>query len=65
MKKLPASYPAIKLQIITIPIRIVLKIGVDNFLFRWDLWLAHFSLGPQIRAEKAQSISDRTDVELG
>ena len=32
-KMLPASYPAIKLQIITIPIRIVLKIGVKQLSF--------------------------------
>lgn len=34
MEKLPASYPTIKLQIITIPIRIVLKIGVMGFMTR-------------------------------
>ena len=33
MGKFPASYPAIKLQIITIPIRIVLKIGVKQLSF--------------------------------
>lgn len=33
MEKLPASYPAIKLQIITIPICIVLKIGVKQLSF--------------------------------
>ena len=59
MGKFPASYPAIKLQIITIPIRIVLKIGVKQQFF--------FPLGFMTRAllAWATSSSGKSSVHFG